>query len=349
MITEPASQFEDRKREHISLALEQENEALGQTGLEKIELCHEALPDLNFKDIHIQTHILGQIRQTPFFISSMTAGHGASEGLNGRLARACVAKGWLMGVGSQRRELFDAEARSEWRAVRAQAPQVQLLGNLGLSQLIQTSTEKVKELVDGLEAIAMIIHLNPLQECLQREGTPDFRDGLKRLADLVRELPVPVVVKETGCGFSASTLKRLNEIGVAAVDVSGFGGTHWGRIEGQRNHSQSVMAEAARTFANWGVSTRDSLLNALDVAPEYEVWASGGMRSGLDAAKAVALGAKGVGFAKPILQAALESEENLLKKMSVIEHEFKTALFCTGCQNPAELFHKKVWKWRKEK
>ncbi|OFZ15618.1 MAG: type 2 isopentenyl-diphosphate Delta-isomerase [Bdellovibrionales bacterium RBG_16_40_8] len=345
-MTEPISQFEERKRDHIALALKKENEALGQTGLAEILLKHEALPELDFKDIEIKTTILGEVRQTPFLVSSMTAGHAASKGINTRIARACAVQGWLMGVGSQRRELFDSEAKDEWRLLRASAPTVKLLGNLGLTQAIYTSTDKIKELVDTLEAIAMIIHLNPLQESLQPEGTPNFRGGLKRLTELSRELSVPVVVKETGCGFSIGTLRKLKETGIAAVDVSGYGGTHWGRIEGQRSGNESVQAEASLSFSNWGVNTRDCLMAAAEVSSNYEVWASGGIRSGLDAAKTVALGAKAIGFAKPMLQAAMVGEDFLLKKMMVIEHEFKTALFCTGCQNPVEFFHKKVWKWQ---
>ena len=347
-MTEPTGQFEERKRDHIALALKEENEAFGQTGLEDIELTHEALPELDFKDIEIKALVLGELRSTPFLVSSMTAGHAASKGLNIRMARACSVQGWLMGVGSQRRELFDSEARKEWRAVRTEAPKVKLMGNLGLTQAIHAPTEKIKELVETLEALAMIIHLNPLQESLQDEGTPHFRGGLKRLSELARELSVPVVVKETGCGFSRETLRKLKETGVAAVDVSGYGGTHWGRIEGQRGRYESVQSEAAISFSHWGVCTRDSLIHAREVDPNFEVWASGGVRSGLDAAKTIALGAVAVGFAKPMLQAAMVGEDFLLKKMMVIEHEFKTALFCTGCQNPSELFHKKVWKWRQK-
>lgn len=366
---EPIEQFEERKRDHIALALKSENEALGLSGLDKIELVHEALPDLNFSEIDIHSRVFGNITRTPFLVSSMTAGHAASPEINKILARACSDRGWLMGVGSQRRELFDVEAFREWKAVRAQAPQVHLLGNIGLSQLNSITIDQIKNLVDALEAVAMIVHLNPLQECLQPEGTPDFRGGLLKLGALVKGLSVPVVVKETGCGFSIQTLKRLQETGVAAVDVSGFGGTHWGRIEGQRHHKNSVQSRVAATFSHWGVSTLDSLLNARSViglsgvekdtkkvhptgavrfeAP-FEVWASGGIRTGLDAAKALALGANVVGFAKPILQAALKGEGELQLTMKVIEAELKTAMFCTGIQNIKEFNEKRVWQWRQK-
>ncbi|MCB0349862.1 MAG: type 2 isopentenyl-diphosphate Delta-isomerase [Bdellovibrionales bacterium] len=345
---EPVNQFEGRKRDHIALALKEENEALGRAGFDTLDLLHEALPDINFSEINIECSILEMAQPAPFLISSMTAGHTDSTKINSRLAVASSEKGWLMGVGSQRRELFDATARQEWLNVRKSAPKVKLLGNLGLSQVIQTSTDKIKELADSIEAVAMIIHLNPLQECLQTEGTPQFAGGLKRISELVRDLQIPVVIKETGCGFSESTLNRLKETGVAAVDVSGFGGTHWGRIEGQRSLSASMHSLAAAAFSDWGVTTVQSLLNAQNVNPNFEVWASGGVRSGVDAAKAIALGANCVGFAKPLLQAALDGEGALVDKMSAFEYELKVSLFCTGCKNLSELKNKKVWAWRQK-
>jgi isopentenyl-diphosphate Delta-isomerase len=251
-----------------------------------------------------------------------------------------------MGVGSQRRELGDLEAAAEWRALRKKAPKVELLGNLGLAQLIKTKISEVERLVESLEASAMIVHLNALQECLQPEGTPEFKGGLKAIERLAEKLSVPVVIKETGCGFSRETLKRLKGTGVAAVDVSGLGGTHWGRIEGDRNSTGSSAADAAVTFANWGISTVDSLLEATKLKPDYEVWASGGVRSGLDAAKLLALGATSVGFAMPVLEAALSGEEALLGKMAQFEFELKTALFCTGAKSIAGLQRGKVWRWR---
>jgi isopentenyl-diphosphate delta-isomerase len=350
-MAESTESFEKRKREHISLALRDENEAQGFSQLEQIELIHEALPELDFDEVSLHSDLLSFEVEKPLLISSMTAGHVGSVDLNRRLAKAAQARGWLMGVGSQRRELNDSEALLEWKTVRKEAPTVRLLGNLGITQLIQTSTDKVKALVDGLEASAMIIHLNALQECFQPEGTPQFKGGLKALERLARELPVPVVVKETGCGFSEKTLIRLKETGVRAVDVSGLGGTHWGRIEGQRAQAAAPMlADASDTFKNWGISTVESLQNATNISASarYEVWASGGVRSGLDAARLFAMGARCVGFAKPILQAALVNEETLLQTLEVIEHEIKVALFCTGSKNLEALRAKKVWKWRQK-
>lgn len=343
---EPVGQFENRKRDHIRLSLSDQNQAIGESGLDRIALIHEALPELDLAQVSLSQTSLKKKHATPFLVSSMTAGHDRSTELNVLLARACEARGWRMGVGSQRRELGDAAAAKEWRDLRKRAPKVALLGNLGLAQLIQSKTSSVEKLVENLEASAMIIHLNALQECLQPEGTPNFRGGLKAIEKLCKTLSVPVIVKETGCGFSRATLKRLKSVGVAAVDVSGLGGTHWGRIEGARNVDASVMFEAAKSLASWGISTVDSVAEAVDLKPKYEIWASGGVRSGLDAAKLLAMGSNTVGFAKPVLEAALNGEEALLHRMSVFEYELKTVLFCTGAKNIAELQDKKVWQWR---
>jgi isopentenyl-diphosphate Delta-isomerase len=344
---ESTDQFERRKGDHIRLSLNRSTQATGQSGLERVILVHEALPEIDFSDVVLSTTSLRQKIKTPLLVSSMTAGHAGSLDLNSRLAEACETRGWRMGVGSQRRELGDPDAASEWKKIRKTARNVELFGNLGLSQLIVTKVAAVEKLVDDLQASGMIIHLNALQEAIQPEGTPQFKGGLKALKTLAKKLSVPVIVKETGCGFSRRTLEALKETGVAAVDVSGLGGTHWGRIEGFRNPERKAVAE---TFADWGVSTLDSVVSALKAKPKYEIWASGGVRTGLDAAKLLAMGSKIVGIAKPILEAALKSEAALDSQMEQIEQELKTALFCTGNRNVAELQNntakRQVWQWK---
>ncbi len=334
---EPIQQFENRKQDHLRLALDPANEAVGLSGLQRVRLAHEAIPDLNFADVDLSTQCLGLAVPCPLFISSMTAGHQDAININEVLAIASAERGWLMGVGSQRRQLFDDKANAEWQAVRKQAPNARLLGNIGLAQIIQTPTDAIQALVDSLQAKAMFIHTNPLQECLQPEGTPQFKGAYEAIARTCEALSVPVIIKETGCGFSAKTLARLQNLGVAAVDVSGFGGTHWGRIEGQRNVDASVQAQAATTFKHWGISTLESLQAAVQLKPDYEVWGSGGVRSGLDAAKLVALGARMVGLAKPMLEAALCGVDAVLTLMETLETEFKIACFCTGSQNCEQL------------
>ncbi|MBE8163080.1 MAG: type 2 isopentenyl-diphosphate Delta-isomerase [Bdellovibrionaceae bacterium] len=347
------SQFENRKEDHIRLALDEANQArVDFNQWKQVDLLHEALVDLDFSEVSLSSTILNRTEKTPFFISSMTAGHGSSLAINLALAKACVKKSWFMGVGSQRKELSDNSLEKasikEWELVRAQVPEVQLLANIGISQLISNPIEKIKALITSTNARALIVHLNSLQEVLQVEGTPEFKNSAKAIENVCKSLKVPVIIKETGCGFSKSTLLKLSTLGVSAVDVAGFGGTHWGLIEGARAKQGSLQERASQTFASWGVSTVQSLLGALEVNKNLktplEYWASGGIRNGLEAAKALALGATAVGFAQPILKALQISEEQLLVKMDLLEYELKIALFCTGCKNIIELKDKVVLK-----
>lgn len=333
-------QFETRKSDHIRLALREQNQAQV-NDLNELSLKHEALPDLNFDEIDISSTCLQKEVEKPFFISSMTAGHAQGTQINHNLAIAAEKMGWAMGVGSQRRQLTDPAAAKEWITLRELAPEVTLFGNIGLAQIIDTPIETIQQLVDSIQAAGMIIHLNPLQECLQPEGTPHFRGGEKAIATLAKELSVPVIIKETGCGFSQATIKRLLQYPLGAIDVSGLGGTHWGRIEGERAQDPKLKS-AADTFKNWGISTAQSLVNAMSQAPACDIWASGGVRSGLDAAKLLALGANMVGFAKPMLEVALQSDDAICDLMREIELELKIALFCTGSVNLAALGEDKI-------
>lgn len=332
--------FSQRKQDHIRLSLDPRTQAEGLSGLERVRLTHEALPELNFDEITTQQNLFGLSLSSPIFVSSMTAGHDSAERINTLLAKAVQERNWVMGVGSQRKELEPGHDASEWKNLRKQAPKAKLFGNLGISQVIRTETAQIQKLVDNLEAQALFIHLNALQECLQPEGTPDFRGGLAAIERVAKELKVPVIVKEVGCGLAQKTIQKLKEAGVAAVDVSGLGGTHWGRIEGYRSHQGSTLFEVANTFQNWGLSTIDSLLAAKKILKPEQIFASGGVRSGLDAAKLIALGAQMVGVAQPWMQAAIEGEEALQKKMDRFDYELKVALFCTGCANLEELRNK---------
>jgi isopentenyl-diphosphate delta-isomerase len=324
------SQFEKRKQDHIELALMQANQANELNMFDSVSLLHEALPDIDFNEISIAGVRFGQIVTKPFMVGSMTAGHRDAVNINQHLISACAESGWAMGVGSQRRELTDEKAAFEWQPLRKSYPDVCLFSNLGIAQLITTPLSQIQRLTEVLQADALIIHCNPLQECIQPEGTPSFKGSWRAIADLVKALPLPVVVKETGCGFSRPTLTRLNDMGVAAVDVSGLGGTHWGRIEGHRAIDEPMRHKASTTFRNWGIDTVQSVKDASALNPNFEIWGSGGVRHGLDAAKLFALGASTVGFAKPLLNAALHSTEEVLAIMASIEYELKVAMFCTG-------------------
>ena len=344
-------QFEVRKREHIEHSLNLANQASGLSGLEKIHLIHEALPEINFSEIDLQAPCLGRVLPTPFYVAGITAGHQSAFEVNRNLALACQARGWAMGVGSQRRDL---EARGQgnldqWRKLRQEVPDLLLFANIGMTQLISSEISAIRRLVSDLNAGALVVHLNALQEVIQVEGTPFFRGGVEALKNLSQALDTPLILKETGCGFSRKTIERLLPLKLAAIDVSGLGGTHWGRIEGARAGESSLQASAAQVFANWGEPTVDSVRAASDLVLQaqspMEVWASGGVRSGLDAAKLIALGAHRVGYAQPALEAALGGIEKLHFWMEAQEYQLKTALFCTGSMNCSALRRKEeVWR-----
>ncbi|MDB2426229.1 type 2 isopentenyl-diphosphate Delta-isomerase [bacterium] len=328
---ESLTQFELRKKDHIRLALDKNNQASG-AGFNRVHLEHDPLPELNFNEIDISTNFKGEDLSSPFFVSSMTAGHKDSEKLNYTMAKACAKKNWAFAVGSQRKELVYDEAKTEWAPIISEFPELVTFGNIGISQLIQSQIKDMEALVESINARALFVHLNPLQECFQPEGETQFKGGLAAIKNLANNLSVPVVVKETGCGVGPRLIEKLMNSGIFALDVSGFGGTHWGRIEGGRTED-GITKSTAETFKDWGIHTVRSLEFAKSISPDYQIWSSGGIRSGLDGAKSLSMGASMVGIAKPILEAALLGEESLLKYMDQIDYELKVALFCTGSQN----------------
>lgn len=340
-MNEEVQRFERRKQEHIGFALDPAHQSIGYSGLEQIHLFHEALPELDFQDVSLATTRLKDVCKTPFYVAGMTAGHSMGSQLNLVLAEICQARGWALGVGSQRRELIQKNEANPWEDFK-RFDRLCVFANIGITQAIEVSPSELHRLVERLNAKVLFIHLNALQEALQDEGTPFFKGALKKLHTLVRELAIPIGIKETGCGFSKNTLERLADIGPSVIDVSGLGGTHWGRIEGARAQTQSLRAVASQTFARWGEPTVNSVLAAEKIfqKTDTEIWASGGVRTGLDAAKLIALGASQVGYAQPALQAALEGQESLDRWMQQQEFELKVALFCTGCATPQSLRQK---------
>ena len=339
-MTNSYDQFEQRKKDHIKLALLPENQTPEFNYFDTIHLVHDALPDLDFEELVIEGTRLGKSVKKPFLVSSMTAGHREAKEINRNLIEACAQSEWAMGVGSQRRELSDLKAAFEWGPLRRDFPQVSLYSNLGIAQLITASVADIQRLTEGLQAEALIIHCNPLQECMQPEGTTQYKGCWQALENLVNKLGIPVIAKETGCGFSKETMKRLDNMGIAAIEISGLGGTHWGRIEGKRAINDPIRHQAALTFKNWGIDTVSSVHQAKALQPSFEIWGSGGVHNGLNAAKLFALGATAVGYAKPLLEAALNSAEEVHTRMLTIEYELKVAMFCTGSRVLSDLTKK---------
>ena len=325
-----------RKADHIRINLEDDVSGKGiTTGLEQYRFEHCALPSLDLDDVETRTSFLGHELQLPLLISSMTGGVAEGGLINRNLAIAAQACGVAMGLGSGRIALEDAAAREHFR-VRAQAPDVLLLANLGAVQLnYGYDAARCHELVRVLEADALILHLNPLQEAVQPEGDTRFSGLLERIAEVCAHCPVPVVVKEVGWGMSEETVRQLRDAGVAAIDVAGAGGTSWSEVE--RRRGNAWQAEVAAAFAAWGLPTAEALICARRAAPDLPLVASGGIRDGVEVAKCLALGADLVGLAAPLLKAAARSADEAERALQVLGAQLRIAMFCTNTRDLAAL------------
>jgi isopentenyl-diphosphate delta-isomerase len=292
------SELQERKLAHLALCAHEDVESRRSTLLEEVHLLHEALPDLSLGEIDLSVEMLGRRLRAPILISGMTGGAPRAGEINRALATVAQKYGFAMGLGSQRTLLGNPEAVDTYQ-VRDVAPDVLLLGNVGAVQAREVDPERVAELVHSVHADALCVHLNAAQELVQQEGDRDFRGCLEAIAELVQSLPVPVVVKETGCGFAPATLARLREAGVSWVDVSGAGGTSWTRVESLRGTGR--QREIGDLLRDWGIPTAVALVWARRAG--LHTIASGGIRDAVDVVRALALGARVVGLALPFLRA----------------------------------------------
>lgn len=335
--------FEQRKKAHIDLSLDPRTQGKTASHFEKIKLIHEALPEINLSDVTLETKLLGFQFSSPHFVSSMTAGHQNSKVINMRLAKAAAKNNWLMAVGSQRRELSDSQASFEWQVIKSASPQTQFVSNIGLEELIQQPVSEILKLTESVEALGIYVHLNPLQEAFQNKDQANFKNGLAAIKKLCKASPVPVLVKEVGYGISKTTAQKLLLAGVEVIDVAGKGGTHWGLLEGLRDQSQAgLLADSSLAFKDWGFSAVESLIQCKTLTKKNSFWASGGIRSGVDSAKCLALGARAVGIAQPLMKAAIESDQQVLDVMARFDYELKVALFGVGVAELKDLAKKKV-------
>lgn len=319
-----------RKAEHLRINLEEDVSAKGvRSGFEAYRFMHCALPEVDLADVSTATEVLGWQLSSPLFISCMTGGTEAAHRINCALAEAAEELGIAIGLGSARVLLERPEALASF-AVRELAPSVPLLANLGAVQLNRgVGTEDCRRLVEMLGANALVLHLNALQEALQPEGDTCFAGLLARIEAVARHLDVPVVVKEVGWGIAADLVRSLLDAGVAAVDVAGAGGTSWSEVERHRL-GHGAAARTAAAFSAWGIPTAVALAQARAAAPEGVVFASGGVRSGLDVAIAVALGADLVGVAGPFLRAADDGVDACIELGREWIEVLRIAMFCTG-------------------
>ncbi len=326
------SATQERKKEHLKLSLETESVSFPfGTGFDRYTFVHNALPEVDFADINLTTTFLGKRLKAPLLISSMTGGFELAGKVNRNLAAAAEELGLAMGLGSQRVALEEPREVESFR-VREVAPSILLLGNLGAVQLnYGYGIEQCRRAVRMIRADGLILHLNVLQEAVQPEGNRNFKGLTEKIASVCRELEVPVLAKEVGSGISRDVALRLRAVGVKAIDVSGSGGTSWYAVESKRAARKGQAADL--TFAGWGIPTEESLVTVRDAVPDLELVASGGIRSGLDIAKSIALGATVAGIGQPLLAPALESSNKVKEFLSTIVHELKVAMLCVGAPN----------------
>ncbi len=334
-----SGQTEGRKIDHIRIVLGEDVAAKGvSTGFGAYRLPHAALPELDLAEVDTRTTFLGKPISAPLLISSMTGGASVAERINLALAEAAEHLGLPMGVGSQRAAVVDPRLAPTYQ-VRRVAPRIPLLANLGAVQLnYGFGVDQCRRAVEMIEADALILHLNPLQEAVQPEGNTNFKGLLGKIEHLCRALEVPVVVKEVGNGIGARDAQRLYACGVRIIDVAGAGGTSWSEVERYRQPDEQGR-RVAGAFADWGLPTTECIRAVRAALPEVTIIGSGGVRSGVDVAKAIALGADLAGTAKPALASAIDERgaEAVVEGLTAFIRELRVAMFCSGCATLADL------------
>jgi isopentenyl-diphosphate Delta-isomerase len=335
----PTRQTPSRKREHVALTVTRDVGFRHKTtGLEEWEFVHNALPEINCDEIDLSTPFLNRSLSAPFMVSCMTGGYAEAGRINRQLAEVCETAKIAMGVGSQRQALENHDFHESFRVARKAAPSIPIIGNLGAAEVAQLrSADPVTRLADLIEADGFAVHLNPLQEFLQPEGNPRFRGVLEGIALLVRALSIPVIVKEIGAGLSGDVVMRLRDVGVQYIDVAGAGGTSWAGVEILR---RGKSTDSAR-FWDWGIPTAKALREAATLRqakPGFSIIASGGIGSGMEAAKCIGLGADLVASARPMIQVLHKNGiKGLHEFIDQWKFELRGVMFLTGSRDIASL------------
>ncbi len=328
-MTPHTSITETRKADHIRINMEEDVRSGLTTGLERYRFIHQALPEINLDAVNLSQKLFGRTVRAPILISSMTGGTEEAGRINQILAEAAQEMGVVMGVGSQRAALENESVADTFR-VRRYAPDILLLANLGAVQLNYGYTvDHCRRAVEMIEADALILHLNALQEAVQPEGDTHFAGLADKIAEVCSVMQVPVIAKEVGWGISERAARLLADAGVAAIDVAGAGGTSWSQVEKYRIEDES-LARVATAFRGWGIPTAESIEMVRKAAPGVKIFASGGLRSGVEIAKCIALGASVGGMAGPFLKAAARSLEDTVQTIEEISRELRICFFAAG-------------------
>lgn len=345
---EVRNQTVERKHSHVELCLNADVSFSSRTnGLERIELVHNAAPELNFQDIDLSTTFLGQRIDYPFMISSMTGGYGHAEDLNRTIAETAARLNIPLGVGSMRQALENSDHQKSFSVVRQAAPDIPVYANIGAPEVAAGLTdEQLAALIGIIDANALIIHLNPAQELFQPEGSTNFQHLLREIDRTASRLPVPIIAKEVGCGISGSTARQLLDAGVTVIDVAGAGGLSWQKVEEERYRKQfstdtRFSPQALEQLLEWGIPTATCLLDIAELKeeqPRYAdapVIASGGIKNGIDIAKSIALGANIAASAGMMLKALDQGklQETILQWMN----DLRAVMFLTGSPDIAAL------------
>jgi isopentenyl-diphosphate delta-isomerase len=322
-----------RKQEHLDIVLSNNHEIDGiKTGLEDYWFIHQALPEMDLAGIDLSTDLFGKVLGAPLYISSMVGGIEPARKINCNLATAAQALGLAMGVGSQRCAIEDSDTASTYQ-VRDVAPDILLFANLGAIQLnYGYGISECRRAVEMIGADGLMLHLNPLHEALQYNGDTNFTGLLSKIEAVCHGLNVPVLVKEVGFGISEDVARQLADAGVVGIDVAGAGGTAWSEVEKQRAFTDDGN-RIASAFSTWGIPTADSILMAQSGAPSLTIFASGGIRTGLDVAKIIALGTDAAGIGAPLLIAANGSAQAVIDHLKHIIDELRICMFCIGASN----------------
>ncbi len=337
-VTEPVT-TENRKTDHIRINLEKDVQFPHlTTGLEHYRFMHQALPEINLPDVDTSVKIFGKTISAPIVISSMTGGAEMAYNINQNLAQAAQLHNVAMGLGSQRAGIEKPELAYSYQ-VRNVAPDILLFANLGAVQLnYKYGITQCQRAVDMIEADALILHFNVLQEAVQPEGDTNFAGLLGKVEQICKQISVPVIAKEVGWGFSEQTVRDLANAGVSAIDVAGAGGTSWSEVEYHRAPT-TYHKHVAASFADWGIPTADAVQYAAKAAPHLPIIASGGLRDGIDIAKCIALGAIAGGMAGPFLKAADQSTEAVDQLIRETIAQLRISMLCSGAKNITRLQH----------